>query len=148
MLKKYTDKELQELYKELSEELKEAIFSEKTAEYIRNICNRNNIKQISNLAEKIGNVLVGVLPMNEFQEVIEKELEINKEIAKQVTREVNRFIFYPVRIHLEKLYQTEITPFSTSSSTTQVKIESNEFLKKKEENNKELEKEKEEKMDK
>ena len=117
----YTQEQLQKLYKKLPEELQEAIYSEETAEHIWNICDRNGIELISSLAEKVGNVLVGVLPPDKLQETIEQELKLEKETAKQVTREINRFIFYPVRIELEKLYETEITPFTTASTTTKEK---------------------------
>lgn len=129
MPKKYTNEELRKLFQKLPEELQEAIHSDETAEYTWNICDRNNIEQISGLAEKVTNVLIGLLPPNEFQEILEKELGLEKEKAKRVTREVNRFIFYPVRTHLEKLYQIEITPFSTPSSTTET-LEKKEKLEK------------------
>lgn len=124
MFKEYTREQLQKLYKKLSEELREAIFSEETAEHIQSICDENNVKQNSSLAEKIGNVLVGILPPDEFQETLEKELKLEKEKAKKVTKEVNRFIFYPVRPSLEVLYDVKTT-FS-KEPTRQEKIETEE----------------------
>ena len=118
----YTQEQLQKLYKKLPEELQEAIYSEETAEHIWNICDRNGIELISSLAEKVGNVLVGVLPPNKFQEAIEKELKLEKEKAKRVAWEVDRFIFRSVRPFLEKLYETEITQFTYPSVLTKEKI--------------------------
>jgi len=112
MEKEYTKEELWKLYDKLPEELKEAIFSEGTAENIFNICSRNGIEneRISKVALYVGRVLMGLLPPNEFQETLEKELKFEKEVAKGITREVERFIFYPVKADLEKLYKIEIAP--------------------------------------
>ena len=110
MAKEYTREELWKLYQKLPEELKEAIFSEETAENIWNICERNNVEKISSVAKYVGNVLVGVLPPEDFQETLEKELKIKKEVAKKVAQEINRFIFFPVRPALEQLYKTGVTP--------------------------------------
>jgi len=112
MEKEYTKEELWKLYDKLPEELKEAIFSEGTAENIFNICSRNGIEdeRISKVALYVGRVLMGLLPPNEFQETLEKELKFEKEVAKGIAREVERFIFYPVKADLEKLYKIEIAP--------------------------------------
>ena len=114
MLKEYTREQLQKLYKKLPEELQDAIYSKETADSIYDICERNNIEEKSIVAKLVGRVLLGILAPDEFQEAIEKELKLSREKAKEVAWEVSRFIFYPVRIHLEKLYQIEITPFPTT----------------------------------
>ena len=125
MAREYTREELWKLYQKLPEELKEAIFSEETAENIWNICERNNVEKISSVAKYVGNVLVGVLPPEDFQETLEKELKIKKEVAKKVAQEINRFIFFPVRPALEQLYKAEITPLEKTPEkpTEQEKIE-------------------------
>lgn len=112
MAKEYTKEELWKLYEKLPEELKEAIFSERTAENIFNICSRNGIEdeRISKIAKYVGRVLMGLLPPNEFQGILEKELKLGKEMAKGIDREVERFIFYPVKADLEKIYKIEIAP--------------------------------------
>ena len=115
MSKKYTQEEILKLFKKLPKELQDAIFSDETANYILNICERNEIEKGS-IGKMVSDVLYGLLPPNEFQKTIERELKLEKEKAKKITQEVNRFIFYPVRIHLEKLYQTEITPFNTTTT--------------------------------
>jgi len=109
MAKEYTKEQLQQLYKKLPQELQEAIFSVETADHIWNICERYDLDKISTVAKRVGNVLVGVLPPDELQETLEKELEIDSETAKKITRDINRFIFYPVKPFLEKLYDIGIT---------------------------------------
>ena len=110
MPKKYTNKESWKLFEKLPEELQEVIFSVETANNIWNICERNRVDEISKVAKYVGNVLLGVLPPDEFQETLEKEMGLEKDIAKKVAQEINRFIFYPVNPLLEELYKIEIAP--------------------------------------
>lgn len=112
MEKEYTKEQLWKLYKKLPEELKEAAFSVENAENIESICKRNGIEEekISKITKFVGQVFLGLLPPNEFQENLEMELNLEKETAKKVAREINRFIFFPVREALEKLYKIEIAP--------------------------------------
>jgi len=112
MPKEYSKEELWKLYEKITPELKEAIFSEATADTVFNICTRNKIEdeRISEVAKYTGRVLLGILPPNDFQGVLEKEVKLEKEVAKRVAQEINRFIFYPVKSSLEELYKIEITP--------------------------------------
>ena len=118
MSKKYTQEEILKLFKKLPEELKEAIYSDETANHILDICERNKIEKGS-IGVMVSDVLYGLLPLNEFQKTIEQELKLEEEKAKKITREVSRFIFYPVRIYLEKLYEIEITPYTTPSPSVE-----------------------------
>jgi hypothetical protein len=79
------------------------------------ICQRNGIKEdniISEIAKNTGYVLMGVLPPEELQGVIEKEIGLKKNTAKQIAFEISRFIFFPVRPFIEGLYQTDLTKIS------------------------------------
>jgi len=107
---KYTPEQFWKLYEKLPEELKEAVFSIETADNIWDICERNGIQKVSEVADYVGQVLVGVLPPADFQETLEKELKLEKDLAKKVSQEINRFIFYPVKASLEELYKIEIAP--------------------------------------
>lgn len=112
MAEKYTREQLFKLYEKLPDELKDAILSEGTADSIESVCKRNNIEgeNISKVAEYTGRVLLGVLPPDEFQKTLEKEVKLKKEVAKKVAREINRFIFFPVKSSLEEIYKIEIAP--------------------------------------
>jgi len=112
MPREYTKEQLWKLYEKLPEELKEAVFAEETANNIDDICTRNGIEdnRISEIARYTGRVLIGVLPPEDFQETLEKELKLEKDLAKKVSQEINRFIFYPVKASLEELYKIEIAP--------------------------------------
>ena len=114
MPEEYTKEQLWKLYEKLPEELKEAIFSEETADSIWNICSKHGIEgeRVSEIAKYTGRVLMGLLPPNELQETLEKELQLEPEIAKKVYQEIFRFIFYPVKTSLEELYKIEMIPIA------------------------------------
>ena len=122
MLKEITTKQFWELYKKLPEELQEALFSTESSDFVYELCKKNNIKNPSDVVEYMGDVLIGFLPPKEFQETLEKKLNIETEIAKDVARGINRFVFLPVRPFLERLYETETTQFTAPSVPTKEKI--------------------------
>ncbi len=111
MAKKYKKDQFWKLYAKLPQELKDALFAEETGNNIFEICERNEIgKHLGEIVDYVGQVLVGVLPPEDFRETLEKELGIEKGTAKKVAQEINRFIFYPVKPVLEELYKIEIAP--------------------------------------
>ena len=128
MLNQYTKSQLWELYKKLPEELKEAISSLENADNIYNICGQNNIPEeiIPDISKFIGYVLLGILPLDQFQNTLEQELKIEKETAKKISQEINRFVFYPVKPLLEDLYKTEINPPAEEKQKIETKIEKTE----------------------
>jgi len=121
MPKQYTRAEYWKLYEKLPEELQEAIFSAETADHISNICARNSVsdKQIPQVAARVGDVLMGLLLPDELQEELEKEVKLKKPAAQSVTREMNRFVFFPVKPQLEELHQT---PGSTDKEKVSLPI--------------------------
>jgi len=110
MPKEYTREQLWKLYQKLPGELKEAIFSVETADSIYDICERNEVEEISEVAKYAGWVLLGVLPPDEFEETIKKEMKIKEDKVKKVAQEINRFVFYPVKTSLEEIYKAPIIP--------------------------------------
>ncbi len=109
MSKEYTKEQLWKLYENLSERLKELIFSEKAADIIWNTCQENKIpnNDVSKLSGAAGRVILGVLPLDKFQETIQAELKIKENIAKKVSLDINRLIFSQIKDDLTKTYNTE-----------------------------------------
>lgn len=107
---KHDPEQLWPLYEKLSNDLKEAIFSEKTADNIFSICKRNEIgeNQMSEIARYTGYILLGVLSPSKFQETLEKEAELNPGKAEKVALEISRFIFLPIKESSHALYSEEI----------------------------------------
>jgi len=107
----YPKEQLWELYKDLPKDLQKATFSKEVAANIQEVCKENGITDddvIFDITKNIGYVFLGLLSPNEFSDVLEKELKLNKKIAEQVTSEITRFVFLPVRKSLEALYQIKI----------------------------------------
>ena len=112
MPEEYLREQLWKLYEKLPEELKEAIFSVETADSIDNICQRNKVteEKVPEVAKYTGRVLMGLLPPDEFENALIKEVKLKTEIVKNVAREITRFIFFPVKEVLSQLYKVEIAP--------------------------------------
>jgi len=108
----YPREQLLELYKSLPKELQTAIFSADNADKMSDICQRNGAqddKTISEIAKNTGYVLMGVLKPEDLQSVFEKEIGLQKEVAKQIFWEISRFIFLPVKTFLEAIYNTDFS---------------------------------------
>ncbi|MBZ9578160.1 hypothetical protein KJA13_04025 [Patescibacteria group bacterium] len=109
----YPKEQLWELYKNLPKDLQKAAFSKEVAANIQEICSKNEITDddlIFDIAKNIGYVFLGLLPPNEFSDVLEKELKIEKSKAGQIASEITRFVFLPVKKSLEALYKIKIKP--------------------------------------
>ena len=115
---KYEPERLWPIYEKLPGDLKETIFSEKTAGTIFDMCRRNGIDemQMSEIARYIGYVLLGLVRRNEFQSTVEKEVELPKTVAKQIALETNSLIFFPVKSSLDFIFQEEALPAETVPS--------------------------------
>lgn len=104
----YNEEQYWNLYENLPPELQEIIFSNETAENIFNICVKNGVEDgntISEISKFVGQVLMGLIPPEEFQATIELELNLNSKIAKNISRDIEAFIFIPIKPILAKLYE-------------------------------------------
>ena len=104
-----TSEEYLQLYKKLPLDLKDSLDSKETWGNIFDICKRNDVEdKHQQIAEYVCDVLLGILPPNEFREKLIKELKIEPEIEKKVFREIFRYILFPVKRSLAELYKMEI----------------------------------------
>ncbi len=93
------------LYKNLPTELQDAIFAEETGNAISEACEENGISEnLSKVVDLVGQVLVGVLPPDEFEKALKEEGGLKAQTAKKAAIKIHRFIFYPVKSALEELY--------------------------------------------
>lgn len=107
----YTKEEFWKLYEKLPQELKDTLFAEETGDNIYNTCKRNGIeKDLGTIIDYVGQVLLGLLTPKDFQNALEKEVDLDPEIAKKVSQEINRFVFYPVKESLSFFYEIEFVP--------------------------------------
>ncbi len=104
----YPKKEFWKLLKALPEELREAVLAPTTNESIWRVCEENDLDvDIARFNRLVGDVLMGLLPPEEFQEVLETELGLETKTAKKISFEINRYIFRPVKESLKLLYEEE-----------------------------------------
>ncbi len=105
----YTREQLAKLYKELPNELKDWIAADDTNDKIYQALQDNGIldERCGLVSDLIRNVLFGLLPPEDFQSALEKEVKFKKDLAKKITQEINRFVFFPIKIILNDLYKIE-----------------------------------------
>jgi len=105
----YTRDQFLELYKDLPEELQEAMGSDRTTDTIKRLSNEEelNDEQHSAFVKLVGDVLLGLVPPSEFKEELVKA-DIKEESAKKIDQAVRRFIFYPVKDLLTDLYREKV----------------------------------------
>jgi hypothetical protein len=97
-------------YEKLPDSLKEALFSEENFNIVSAICEKNGISDEnmkSQLVKYVGKVLMGLLPIREFPVMIELDLDLDSEKAREISSEIDMQIFSHLRIDLNKLYMEE-----------------------------------------
>lgn len=104
-----TKEQFWKLYEKLPQELRDAVFSNETAEQIQDIGSRYGIgeEKISDVAVLVGDVLMGLSMPEYFEKKIKKDLKLTADAAKNISHEINRFIFYPVKESLSSLHKVE-----------------------------------------
>jgi len=104
----YSKKQLQELYEQLPEDLRKAVFSEQIGEKIQNILNKNNLKdqeKFLNIMKNVGYVFLGLLAPEEFKKnILKKDLKIKEADAENIFSAINSEIFLNLKDSLEALY--------------------------------------------
>jgi len=98
-------------YEKLPDNIKEALFSEENFRIIADICEKNEIadEEIqSQLTKYVGKTLMGQLPIREFPIILELELNLETEKARDISWDIDSRIFSHLRISLNKLYSTDV----------------------------------------
>ena len=106
MQEKISKEQFWTTYKALPKELQDAVFSEETAETIFNACADNGVEdeRISKIAGYVGNILLGLLPPEQFQPALELDLNLEPKAAENICQIVYGSILEPVRDQLAELY--------------------------------------------
>ncbi|MDD2696819.1 MAG: hypothetical protein PHE52_01530 [Candidatus Pacebacteria bacterium] len=118
-----TKEQFEKLFDQLPPELQEAIFSMETSDNILNACKTYGIinEEVSQIADYVGQSLMGLLPPSQFQETIQEKVGLPKVLARAITQEINRFVFYPLKPLLEGLYKIELGKPVGTEETEEVK---------------------------
>ena len=113
MEKKRTPKQFWELYNKLPQELKDAVFADETWQNVTDIFERYDTPDMVDFAsDGIKDVLLGILPPNEFLDSLGKKLGKDSEAKRRIVHELNRFVFFPVKAPLEQMYDLKMMPIA------------------------------------
>lgn len=103
----YSKEQLKELYEKLPKKMQDALYSEENGRNIKEICEKNSIKDnetLFGINKYVGFVLMGLLPPDKLASVFEKELKIEKAKSEEISSQIGHLVFYPVKDILEPLY--------------------------------------------
>jgi hypothetical protein len=97
-MREISQDEFWQLYKNIPSNQQKAIFSEETAETIRNFASRYklNSTQGQRLPEIVGNLLLNLFSLSDLSLVLQEELKIESALAEDLKKEINAFIFAPL----------------------------------------------------
>jgi len=95
---------VKEIYNRYPQEIKEALFSFENSTIIRETAGKFKIDG-SILAQEVGFVLLGATEPNEMIERWQKIFSLSSYQAGALFREINRYIFFPLRREVVKAYQ-------------------------------------------
>lgn len=108
MYREYTQEEFWKLYKTLPQNLKDSLSAEETGNNVEKVCQRHNINdKFSDILNLVGQVLLGLLPIEDFKKILVRDVGLDMTKSKNVAREIIRFIFFPVKEDLLQLYGIE-----------------------------------------
>ncbi len=106
MLIEYTHEEYKKLYEKLPKDFQKFFWDEDIAIYIEKIRERHGLENIegNKISLIVAHIFLGITEAEKLEEIIIEEIEPNREKAKKIAREINRFIVSPARPFLEQLY--------------------------------------------
>lgn len=96
-------------YEKLPDNIKEALFDEENFNIVSEICEANELSEEetkSQLMKYVGKTLMGLLPIKEFPIILELDLDLDTEKARNISSDIDRRIFSHLRISLNKLYES------------------------------------------
>jgi len=108
-------------YEKLPDNIKEALFAEENFNIVSEICEANGLSEDetkSQLMKYVGKTLMGLLPIKEFPIILELELDLDTETARNISWDIDRRIFSHLRISLNKLYEANVAENKELSDNT------------------------------
>ena len=104
----HTREQLREIYKNLPEEIKDALDSVELLDLIEEIGKKFHlhIDQQGKISNEIGLMLFGITRPENFIDKLIKAVELTPEVAGEITKELNTKIFFPIRKSIERVHST------------------------------------------
>jgi hypothetical protein len=114
----YTKSQLDKMFAELPDDVKEAMTSVDTVDILKEIQEKYHfhLDQIGDLSAEVGMLMLGATHPQRFISNVEKALGVSKETATEIATTVNEKIFKKVRHSLMELHQ--MAPTDTKKPAT------------------------------
>lgn len=105
----YNPKDLQERYQKLPPPLKDAFFNPDVSEKVFQTGRKFglNIEKIGLLAEEVAYIVLGLSRPELFIKELGSKLEVDLDRAREIAKEINHQIFFPLRQALKETHQIE-----------------------------------------
>ncbi len=118
MQQDYSKEQLWKIVDILPQELKHSIFSEDTADAISEACEKNDIEdqRVSEVARYTGRVLMGILLPKDFEIALREKVGLSGEVAKNITSDISRLVFFPVKDAISDLHTRKARPIAKNST--------------------------------
>ena len=108
MIEKLPPEKFIELVDKQPQDLQDMLLSDMTGKDIQDICERNKMMEdLDYMINGVGDVFLGLLSPADFFEGLRKQSKANPGTIKEAINEINRFLFFPVKDSLEKVYNLQ-----------------------------------------
>jgi hypothetical protein len=103
-----TEETFWKTYETLPDNIKEALFSEENFNIVSEICEKNGLtdeETKNSVIKYVGRVLMGYTSIKDFPIILELELNLDSDKARNISWDIDSRIFSHLRISLNKLYE-------------------------------------------
>jgi len=103
-----TQEQFWQQYNTLPKDVQEVMIAIETANLIHETAEKEQVlPQVSLLAEITGDVMLGVLPITEFRQAIQEELDVDEEKARRIAQAIRDKVFAGIADSLRKIHKLE-----------------------------------------
>jgi len=102
----YEYEELKKKYDALPDDIREAMSSVDIAQSVENIGKSHSlhVDQIGQLMDEVSFIMLGLMHPSDFISNIQKSLEIDNQVAQEITKDINEKIFRPIKASLLSIH--------------------------------------------
>lgn len=102
---KISKEEFFKLYKGLHPKIQNMLFDEEVGLTLTKVCKRHMVEgKYQEIMDLIVDVLIGLLPPQDIEKILVRDLDVPMAKAKEIALEINRFIFFPIKEEIVDLY--------------------------------------------
>lgn len=109
MLKKYTQEDYIELYDSLPEKIQILFWEDDVPNRIEKMAERFNLssKEEEKITKMAFHLFLGILPPSHIRVTVSSEFSLDEITSEKLSKEILRFIVYPIHHLLKELYDGE-----------------------------------------